>query len=156
MKITKQRLREIIKEEIASVVEVYSKKQRNYMCAMADEDADRPKGLSKAEAKEMCTGPMKEEAEAAAMVEKQLKVLISAMKKRPSAYADPLEDFEKGRHEVEGMDSWLRMVDILAKKARQPEIRALVSRIHSNKFGTGQTLDQTRDQESKLAEAGPE
>ena len=30
------------------------------MCAMADEDADRPADLSKAEAEEMCTGPMKE------------------------------------------------------------------------------------------------
>ena len=45
------------------ISEVHSKNQRNYMCAMADEDADRPKGLSKAEAKEMCTGPMKEESE---------------------------------------------------------------------------------------------
>ena len=31
------------------------------MCAMKDKEADeRPKGLSKAEAGEMCTGPMKE------------------------------------------------------------------------------------------------
>jgi len=43
------------------ISEVHSEKQRNYMCAMADEDADRPKGLSQAEAAEMCTGPMKEE-----------------------------------------------------------------------------------------------
>tara|TARA_Y100001970_G_scaffold194071_1_gene235928 strand:- start:75 stop:407 length:333 start_codon:yes stop_codon:yes gene_type:complete len=63
MKISKTRLHQIIKEEIASVVEVHSEKQRNYMCAMADEDADRPEGLSKAEAEEMCSGPMKEESE---------------------------------------------------------------------------------------------
>ena len=61
MKITKQRLVEIIKEELASVTEVHSKEQRNYMCSMADEGADRPKGLSQDEAEEMCTGPMKEE-----------------------------------------------------------------------------------------------
>ena len=41
--------------------EVYSDKQRRYMCAMKDATADeRPEGLSKAEAEEMCKGPMKE------------------------------------------------------------------------------------------------
>ena len=108
MKITKQRLKEIILEELSRTLK---------------------------------------EAAADAMVEKQLKVLISAMKKRPSAYAGPLEDFEKGRHEEEGLDSWLRMVDVLAKKAKQPEIRALVSRIHSNWSGTGQTLDQSKEED---------
>ena len=35
--------------------EVYSEKQRKYMCAMMDKPADeRPKGLSKKEAEEMC------------------------------------------------------------------------------------------------------
>jgi len=61
MKISKTRVKEIIKEEIATLFEVHSEKQRNYMCAMADEEADRPEGLSKAEAEEMCSGPMKEE-----------------------------------------------------------------------------------------------
>ncbi len=39
--------------------EVYSDKQRRYMCAMAEDDADRPEGLSQKEAKELCNGPMK-------------------------------------------------------------------------------------------------
>jgi hypothetical protein len=34
--------------------EVYSEKQRRYMCAMSKQGADRPDGLSKAEAEEMC------------------------------------------------------------------------------------------------------
>lgn len=34
--------------------EVYSEKQRKYMCVMAKQGADRPEGLSKAEAEEMC------------------------------------------------------------------------------------------------------
>jgi len=34
--------------------EVYSEKQRKYMCAMTKQGADRPEGLSKAEAEEMC------------------------------------------------------------------------------------------------------
>tara|TARA_R100000008_G_C3587563_1_gene173730 strand:+ start:4941 stop:5519 length:579 start_codon:yes stop_codon:yes gene_type:complete len=34
--------------------EVYSEKQRKYMCVMAKDGADRPKGLSQAEAEEMC------------------------------------------------------------------------------------------------------
>jgi hypothetical protein len=60
MKLTKARLMEIIKEEV--IKEVSSEKQRRYMCAMKDKEADeRPDGLSKAEAEEMCTGPMKEE-----------------------------------------------------------------------------------------------
>tara|TARA_R110000824_G_scaffold38617_4_gene117864 strand:- start:312 stop:500 length:189 start_codon:yes stop_codon:yes gene_type:complete len=60
MKIAKKRLMEIVKEEV--VKEVTSDKQRRFMCAMKDEEADeRPDGLSKDEAEEMCTGPMKEE-----------------------------------------------------------------------------------------------
>jgi len=39
---------------------VYSDKQRRFMCAVSKQGADRPEGLSKAEAEEMCKGPMKE------------------------------------------------------------------------------------------------
>ena len=57
MKITKSQLKEIIKEEIN---EVYSNKQRNFMCAMKDADAaERPEGLSQDEAEEAREGPMK-------------------------------------------------------------------------------------------------
>ena len=43
------------------LIEVYSDKQRRYMCAMKDASAsERPDGLSQAEAEEMCKGPMKE------------------------------------------------------------------------------------------------
>jgi len=60
MKLTNTRLMEIIKEEV--IKEVSSDNQRRYMCAMKDAaPEDRPDGLSKAEAEEMCTGPMKEE-----------------------------------------------------------------------------------------------
>ena len=68
MKISAARLKQIIKEELfyrefhrttEELTEVESEKQRRYMCAMKDSD-DRPEGLSKAEAEEMCTGPMKE------------------------------------------------------------------------------------------------
>ena len=45
MKITKQRLKEIIREELQ---EVYSKKQRKWACAQDDPKFD-----------EMCSGPMK-------------------------------------------------------------------------------------------------
>jgi hypothetical protein len=65
MYITKQELQQIIQEELeATMEEVYSEKQRRYMCAMANPDADRPDGLSQEEAKEMCSGPMKKEAKA--------------------------------------------------------------------------------------------
>ena len=72
MKISTARLKQIIKEELfyrefhrttEELTEVESEKQRRYMCAMKDSD-DRPEGLSKAEAEEMCTGPMKEAAPA--------------------------------------------------------------------------------------------
>jgi hypothetical protein len=60
MKLTKTRLMEIIKEEV--IKEVSSEEQRRYMCAMKDKEADeRPDGLSKAEAEEMCHAPLKEE-----------------------------------------------------------------------------------------------
>jgi len=62
MKLTKEDLQRIIKEEIEAVLsEVYSKEQRGFMCAMAEPGADRPKGLQKSEAEEMCHGPMKNE-----------------------------------------------------------------------------------------------
>ncbi len=38
-----------------TVNEVYSEKQRKYMCAMSQQGATRPKGLSKSEAEEMCS-----------------------------------------------------------------------------------------------------
>jgi len=69
MKISTSRLKRIIHEELfhrefrrttKELTEVESEKQRRYMCAMKD-SADRPEGLSKAEAEEMCTGPMKED-----------------------------------------------------------------------------------------------
>ena len=70
MKISPARLKQIIHEELFyrefhrktdELAEVHSEKQRNYMCAMKDKDADeRPEGLSQGEAEEMCSGPMKE------------------------------------------------------------------------------------------------
>ena len=47
--------------KIKIIKEVYSDKQRKFMCAMKEPGADRPEGLSKAEAEEMCSGPMKKE-----------------------------------------------------------------------------------------------
>jgi len=48
---------------VARVDEVSSEKQRKFMCAMTSDDADRPDGLSKSEAEEMCkdTGHSKNE-----------------------------------------------------------------------------------------------
>ena len=51
---------EIVDDMNTELREVYSDKQRRYMCAVKDADAsERPEGLSKAEAEEMCKGPMK-------------------------------------------------------------------------------------------------
>jgi len=73
MKISTARLKQIINEELFyrefhrktdELTEVESEKQRRYMCAMKDKDAsERPEGLSKAEAEEMCTADLKEEEE---------------------------------------------------------------------------------------------
>jgi len=104
MKITKQRLREIIKEELSRTLK---------------------------------------EDEAHAMAEKQIKALIGAMQKNIEAYAEPLQDVKNGSYE-DAMDSWLREIQMYAKRAKQPEIAQLASRAHANWFGTGQTLDQTR------------
>jgi len=61
MRLTKTKLQQIIKEELEIILaeedleEVYSKKQRKYMCVQANKSASkRPKGLSKKEAQEMC------------------------------------------------------------------------------------------------------
>ena len=107
MKITKQRLKEIIKEELSRTLK---------------------------------------EAEATAMAEKQLKVLISAMQKHPSVYAAALEDVPSGDY-LKYMDSWLGQIKMLANRAKQPVIASLVSRIHPNKFGTGQTFDQSKEED---------
>jgi len=50
--VTQAELKELIREVLK---EVTSEKQRDYMCVMKDKPkADRPKGLSRAEADEMC------------------------------------------------------------------------------------------------------
>lgn len=48
-------------DKLASIEEVYSDKQRRFMCAKSKQGADRPKGLSKKEAEEMCKGPKLDE-----------------------------------------------------------------------------------------------
>jgi hypothetical protein len=50
-----------IREELEVYMnEVYSDKQRSYMCAMKDApDGEKPESLSQGEAEELCTGPMK-------------------------------------------------------------------------------------------------
>jgi hypothetical protein len=55
-------LRQYIKEELETyLAEVHSEEQRTYMCTQANlPDSERKKGLSKAQAEEMCHGPMKE------------------------------------------------------------------------------------------------
>ena len=58
MKITKSQLKQIIAEELN---EVYSEKQRRWACAQLGDDFRGESSLSNKEAKEMCTGPMKEE-----------------------------------------------------------------------------------------------
>jgi hypothetical protein len=46
--------------KVKIIREVYTDKQRKYMCAMKEPGADRPQGLEQSEAEEMCTGPQKE------------------------------------------------------------------------------------------------
>ena len=60
MRITKSHLQQIIHEELAkldekAIDEVYSEKQRKWACAQID----NPTSLTKAQAKEMCSGPNK-------------------------------------------------------------------------------------------------
>ena len=52
---------EYIEEEIGVYLdEVYSDKQRDFMCAMKDAPhGERPENLSQGEAEELCKGPMK-------------------------------------------------------------------------------------------------
>jgi len=56
------RLKQIVAEELEIyLAEVHSEEQRTYMCVQASlPDSERKKGLSKAQAEEMCHGPMKE------------------------------------------------------------------------------------------------
>jgi hypothetical protein len=53
-------LAQYVKEELEGYLdEVYSKKQRDFMCAMKDApDGDRPESLSQGEAEHMCKAPM--------------------------------------------------------------------------------------------------
>jgi hypothetical protein len=55
------RLKQIVAEELETyLTEVHSEEQRTYMCTQANlPDSERKKGLSKAQAEEMCHGPMK-------------------------------------------------------------------------------------------------
>ena len=58
MKLTKEQLKQIIKEELN---EVSSEKQRRWACAQTGDDFEGERSLSKKEAEEMCKGPMKRE-----------------------------------------------------------------------------------------------
>ena len=55
-------LRQYIKEELNSYLdEVYSKKQKDFMCAMKDAPAgERPESLSQGEAEHLCKAPIEE------------------------------------------------------------------------------------------------
>jgi hypothetical protein len=59
-RIAEKRLREYVEEELQTYLdEVYSKKQRDFMCAMKDAPAgERPESLSKGEADHLCSAPM--------------------------------------------------------------------------------------------------
>ena len=61
-RIAERNLNQYIKEELNTYLdEVYSKKQRQFMCAMKDApDGDRPDGLSQGEAEHLCSAPMEE------------------------------------------------------------------------------------------------
>lgn len=63
MKITKQQLKQIIKEELAAALdEVSSEKQRRWACAQKDKPAsERADSLSAAEAEEMCKSKVEED-----------------------------------------------------------------------------------------------
>jgi hypothetical protein len=57
MKLTKSKLYQLIREELEEfgLEEVYSEKQRRWVCAQMNKPASkRAKGLSEKEAKEMC------------------------------------------------------------------------------------------------------
>ena len=73
--------------KIKIIKEVYSDKQRRYMCAMKEPDADRPEGLSKKEAEEMCSGPMKKE--------EQLEEISAAGGGAIAGYAKDKEELEE-------------------------------------------------------------
>lgn len=59
-RIAEKRLREYVEEELQTYLdEVYSKKQRDFMCAMKDAPAgERPESLSQGEADHLCSAPM--------------------------------------------------------------------------------------------------
>ena len=63
---TIQEIEQIIREEYYKIEEdlyqeVYSEKQRKWACAQLGDDFKGEKSLTKKQAKEMCTGPMKKE-----------------------------------------------------------------------------------------------
>ena len=63
MKISKAQLKQVIKEELETVLdEVSSEKQRRWACAQKDKPAsERADSLSAEEAEEMCTSKVEED-----------------------------------------------------------------------------------------------
>ena len=58
MYLTAEELKQIIIEELS---EVYSNRQREFMCAMSRRGAKRPKGLTQKKAKQKCKSPIEED-----------------------------------------------------------------------------------------------
>jgi hypothetical protein len=113
MKLTKSKLKQIIKEELNKVLK---------------ENDDK--------------------------VKRGLQVLVQAMQKNPELYKMSLEDVE-GDHYLDGLDSWLRMVQLEAKRAKNQQIVGLADRIHTMWSGTGRTIDQQSEKEfSDYTQAG--
>jgi len=80
------------------------------------------------------------------MAKKQLDVLISKMQESPLIYAIALSDVESGFY-MDALDSWLRLVSMLANRAGEVPVAQLASRIHTNWFETGKTLAQSDAEE---------
>ena len=117
--------------------EIHSAKQRRYMCAMKDKSADkRPKGLSKAEASEMCSGPMKESKQhLKALVLKELEQMRLKEAQDPEDYAHASDLFNlpmRGRggppHELKRLpdDVYMHTPPLSPGHYGSDEMRALV------------------------------
>ena len=143
-----------------AIKEVFSEKQRKYMCVMAQPGAKRPKGLSKADAKEMCADTkiskkvnednLDEEISNVAFqkhanrVEDLLRQLISATKAVDSSQDDTEDDVEELDQSIDYLSAALTDKDPIDIAVDQATFGRLAKPVKEGDLDIGHQDDEPR------------
>jgi len=142
MKLSKQELKQIIKEELANEgmldrLRAFAGRPKQAPAPGAHASPGAPASQAPSSSPQV---KLHQSWPADEMIKKQVVVLIDAMKKNPKAYVTALDDVGDGIPEPE---SWLREVQMLAARVKQDPIAKLALRILTRLSGGAPQSDKT-------------